>query len=145
MKHHGLSEIVKRKRDKTRSPVVLERSDLRGCTAVKYESKRHSPRYDAGQGSPAEVHTWTCCRNMDSSAGIGMRPSPGCHPHSTSGVCMCSSIAFASRPPLRFGSTSNSHNCRFDKPSQIIGLSAEGKCHSGAPGGICMPCRLWSW
>lgn len=69
-------------------------------------------RYDAGQGSPAEVHIWTCCKNSVSSVGIGVRPSPGCHPHRTSGVCMCSSIAFASRPPSRFGSTSNSHNCR---------------------------------
>ena len=36
----------------------------------------------------------------------------------------------------------SSHSCRSVSPSQIIGISGDGKCQPAAPGGMCRPTRF---
>ena len=88
-----------------------------------------------GQADPLFAHSFTCSRKSVCGMGTGVRPSPGFQPQSTNGVCMCSTICSTLRPPFCFGSLSNAHKSWSLKPSQIIGILGDGRCHPGAPGG----------
>src|ERR1700730_4994172 len=97
-----------------------------------------------GHAPPFEIHNFTCATKCSDDIGTGARPSPGFQPHSTGGVCMCSTICSGERSPFCLGSSINLQSCRSVNPSQIIGWLGEGKCQSGAPGGMCRPARLRS-
>jgi len=98
-----------------------------------------------GQAAPLEAHSFTFVRNSLAGMGIGVRPSPGFQPQRTSGVLMCFTISCAFRLPFRFGFLSSSQSWASESPSQIIGMSAGGRCQSGAPGGMWSPARFRSW
>ena len=57
----------------------------------------------SGQAAPLAAQSFTLARNSLSGMGTGERPSPGCHPQSTSGVDMCSTICWTVRCPFCFG------------------------------------------
>ena len=95
--------------------------------------------YGTGHAAPFDAQSWTSCKNCCSGVGTAIRLSPGCQAHSTRGVCMCSTIWSIVRPPLRLGSLNSWQSCWSLRASHIIGISGDGSCQPGAPGGACNP------
>jgi hypothetical protein len=77
---------------------------------------------------------------------VGVRASPGFHPHITNlSSVRCSTSCSMFRFLFCLGSLIDWQICESVKPCQIIGVLAGGKPQFGAPGGRCAPTRLWSW
>jgi len=91
---------------------------------------------------PFAAHSRTLLRNSPCTIGTATRPSPGCHPQSTNGDAICSTICCPLRRPFRLGSLRSPQCCLSVRPSQITGVSGDGRCHPGAPGGVCNPVVL---